>query len=86
VHDGLQREVLIAGEVAGDLLAMGPRCDERVPVERGVAVQERDGKVVLVEDMVGEVGVPRQQLADEAAVAEARAQRLEVDTASSGQP
>jgi hypothetical protein len=59
--------------------------DQRVPAERRIPVQEGDAAVVFVDDVVAELGVPREQLADEAAVAEPPSQLFEVDPPSTGQ-
>jgi hypothetical protein len=42
------------------------RCDEHVAAERLKALQERDRKLVFVDDVVRVLGVAGQKLADEA--------------------
>jgi aryl-alcohol dehydrogenase-like predicted oxidoreductase len=81
VQDCLQLEVLLATEVASDTFTMFLRRDKHVPVQRWVLVQEGDRLVVLVDDVVREVRVAGNKLADEAAIAELRSDRAEVDVA-----
>jgi hypothetical protein len=52
VNDALKLRVLVSREVRDAILAMLPRRDERVPDKRGKPVQERDRKLVLVDDVV----------------------------------
>jgi hypothetical protein len=70
MNDTVEADVLIEGEVAGDLLSMTLRGNENVPVQNGKAVQERDGVIVLVDDAVLIVRIPCEHLADEAATSE----------------
>jgi hypothetical protein len=58
------------------------RCDEHVAVERLKALQERDRKLVLVDDVVRVLGVAGEKLADEASAAQLAARGLEVDPAA----
>ena len=64
VEHALELEVLVRGEVGDDVLAMVARRHERVPQERGEAVQERERPLVLVHDVVWSLA--GHELADEA--------------------
>ena len=66
VDGALQSGVLVHGEVIDDLLAMGDRCDQEMPVEVRVLRQEHDRLVVAVDDVVLVADGARQQLANEA--------------------
>jgi hypothetical protein len=79
VDDGLERDVLVAREVARHLLPMLPGRHENRPVEDRIRVQERDRGVVLVDDVVPELRVSRDELADEAAAPEPIADVGEAD-------
>src|SRR4051794_21077598 len=67
MHDRLQLQVLLELEVAGDLLAMRARRHQDVAVQRRIPVEKRDGAFVLVDEVVREVGIACDKLADEAA-------------------
>ena len=56
--------------------------NEDVPVQRRVPVQKRDCDVVLVDHVVSEVGIPCDQLADEATPSKLFPDRFEVDVAA----
>jgi hypothetical protein len=81
VNDVLQREVLLEGEVRDHVLPVLPRRNEHVAVQRLEALQERDGELVLVDELVLVVGVAGEELADEAAAREPPPHRFEVDLA-----
>jgi hypothetical protein len=55
-----------------------PRRDDHVAVQGGIPVEERDSVRVLVEDVMAELPVICEHLADEAAPTEMPANRLEV--------
>jgi hypothetical protein len=79
VHDLLQSEVFIGVEVRSHSLSMLLRGDERVAVQTGVLVQERDGDVVFVEHVMAKLRIACEQLADEAAPAEALSESFEIE-------
>jgi hypothetical protein len=79
VDNLLEAHVLLAGEIARDLLAVVLRSDEHVSEQRGVLVQKRDGVLVFVNDVVRELGITCDQLADEAPLADGSPHRTEVD-------
>jgi hypothetical protein len=66
MHDLLKLKILVGAEVAGDLLAMLARCHQHVAVESRIRIEKCDRGVVLVDDVVAKIGVPGDQLADEA--------------------
>jgi hypothetical protein len=81
-HDVLQLQVFRAAEIRGDLFPVFAGRNEHVSVQRGIRIEKRDGSVVLVDDVVRELRVADDQLADEAAIAEPPSESLEVHTAT----
>lgn len=69
VHDRLEGEVFVGGEVGDGVLAVFDRGDEEVAEHGGEAAGEDDGVVVAVGDVVGVVGVAGKEFADEAGTA-----------------
>ena len=80
MHERLEVEVLAGREVARDLLAVAPRRHDRLPDERRVGVQEGKRALVLVEDVVLELGIAGEELADEAAPPDASVDVSRVDS------
>jgi hypothetical protein len=64
MNERLKPQVLVEREIAGDLLAVRLRRDERLTAERRKLAHEHDGELVLVDDVVGPVA--GDELADEA--------------------
>src|SRR5215217_6443770 len=66
VDELLEVFVLLHSELAGHLLAVLLGGDQGVAVGPGVSVEEGDGPVVLVDDVLGELNLPLHHRADEA--------------------
>jgi hypothetical protein len=75
----LEREVLVEREVAGNLLAVLLRRDEHVAVQGLEALEERHRVLVLEDDVMAELGIAPEQLADEAPAGEPPVQLVEID-------
>lgn len=82
VDNCLQLEILIAGEIPGHLLPMLSWCDEDIPEEARVLVEESDGFVVLVDHVMGMHRIAGNQLTDEANTVEAPTECFAVDRCS----
>lgn len=82
--DVLQLQILGATEIACDLFSAFARRDEHVSVQRRIRVEKRDGGVVFVDDVMRELWIAGEQLADEAAIAEPVSDRVEVDNTAAG--
>lgn len=80
VDNRLQSKVLLEREVSRDLLAMFARRDEDVTAQPRILVQKRDRVGVFVDDVMSELRVAGQQLADEATVAKLVPDRFGVDS------
>jgi aryl-alcohol dehydrogenase-like predicted oxidoreductase len=80
MHDRLQLQVLVGLEVAGHLLAMRAGRHQDVAVQRRIPVEKRDGAFVLVDEVVREVGIACDELADEASSFQVAADGVEVDS------
>ena len=68
------------------MFAMPAGCDEYVAVKSWILVEKRDSTVVLVDDVMSEVRVSLDQLADEAATNESLSERLEVNDGAAQGP
>jgi hypothetical protein len=66
VNEPLQPDVFLHRGVAGNLLAVFPRGDQRVAVSARIAVEEDDGPLVFVDDVREEPDVPVHHPAHEA--------------------
>jgi hypothetical protein len=80
MHDRLQLQVLLELEVAGHILAVRARRHQDVAVQRRIPVEKRDGTFVLVDEVVREIGIACNELADEAASSQVAADGVEVDS------
>src|SRR6266536_742183 len=78
--------MLVTAEIACDLLAVLLGCDEDIAVQCRVAVEEGDGPLVLVDNVMTKLGVAAQHLADEAAPGELPPDRVEIDRSASRPP
>nr|WP_249227963.1 hypothetical protein [Kutzneria sp. CA-103260] len=85
MHDAVNGQVLVGGEVADGVFAMADRGDQEVSEHGRETAGEDHGVVVAVRDVVWVVGIAGEQFADEAGSAEV-CLRWRVRVRSSMQP
>ena len=61
----LKGKVFVLGEIARHVLAMGPGGNERIAVKSRVLAQERNRELIFVKHVMGKLGVPLDDLANE---------------------
>ena len=67
MHDRLQSHVLVKREVAGHVLQVADRSDQDIRIQLRVFAEKSDCDIVPIDDLMPEIWIPGQELANEAA-------------------